>query len=203
MGGFADIYHRLAALTELAAGKGLSQRSLASRLGISLGAANALLRRLETEGFIAVNRLAAAQVLRYALTESGRAELNRLALEFASRAETVLDGLRAEIQRRAGRLRAENGRRALLCGSGPLADMAASALLSAGFRLVGVVSTELNVGSVAGVKMRPFAEAGKIDCDVGIAVTESDAKMLRRRLGRRVPVTQLLSGGTRAEDARG
>ena len=203
MSSFAETYRRLAALMQLASGEEVTQRSLASLLGISLGSANALLRHLEGGGLVAVNRSAAAQVLRYALTGAGRIELRSLATQFASEAGGVLAGLRAEIQRQAGRLRAGGRRRVLLCGTGPLADMAASALLNAGFKLVGVVSTDAKGGGVAGVKMRPFSEIGKVNCDVAVAVTSRDARALRRRLGRRVPVAELISGEVIAESGRG
>ena len=83
MSRFANDYQRLWVLTAFAAGRQVTQRSLAAELSISLGSANALLRSLERDSLIAVNRGAAVQLLRYAVTEAGRAELNRLGVSFA------------------------------------------------------------------------------------------------------------------------
>lgn len=199
----AERLRRLEALAELNSGERITQRSLAARLGISLGLANGLLRGLEAEGLIAVNRSAASQMLRYAVTNEGRTEMLRLALGFASESDRTLAPLRAEIQRRAARLASAGHRRALLYGDGPLADMAASALLNAGMKLVGVVSAETTIGGVAGARIRPPSDLKRLTADVAVALTNTDARRLRSHLGTRVPVVQLLADLADKEMSRG
>ncbi len=198
----AATHRRLATLIEIASGRKVTQRSLASRLGVSLGLSNALLRQLENEGLVAVNRAAGSQILRYALTRAGQVSLRALGVRFAGEAGELLNGVRAELQRQTGRATAGGARRVLLCGHGPLADMAASAVLSAGMKLAGAVSPEVTVGAVAGVRVRPLAHAKRIACDTALAVTEKDFVALREHLGRSVPIVQLLAVPVVAEVRR-
>ena len=192
-----DTHRRLAALTEIASGGKVTQRSLAARLGVSLGLANGLLRGLEREGLIAVNRSAASRPSRYRLTHAGRSALVRLGADVVAESTAPLVRLRDEMQRRAARAAEKGARCALLCGSGPLADMAASAVLNAGMKLAGVVSPGADAGAVAGLRVRPMSDAGRIRCDVAVALNARDAKALRGRLGRRIPVALLLSRACR------
>ena len=198
MNALADTHRRLAALTEIASGGKVTQRSLATRLGVSLGLANGLLRELERGGLVTVNRAAASQRPRYRLTNAGRSALVRLGAEYATGSTAPLARLRDEMQRRAARAADKGARKALLCGSGWLADMAASAVLNAGMKLAGVVSPDADAGPVAGLKVRPMADAGRIRCDVAVALNPRDANALRAHLGRRIPVTLLLTGACSA-----
>ena len=105
MPGVTETHRRLAALTEIASGRKVTQRSLASRLGVSLGLANALLRGLEKDGLVAVNRSAGSQILRYAVTRAGQAELLLLALSGGEDYEllfTAPPGAKEELGRIAG-----------------------------------------------------------------------------------------------------
>ncbi len=52
MSRFPELQRRLAALAEIASDGTITQRSLASKLEVSLGLANALLRGLESDGLI-------------------------------------------------------------------------------------------------------------------------------------------------------
>ena len=199
----SDTLRRLAALTELHSGATATQRSLATRLGISLGLANALLRALENEGLIAVNRSATAQVLRYAVTDQGRTEMIRLGQSFADESNALLASLRAEFQKQASRLKADGHHRALICGCGPLADMAASALQNAGIKPVGVVAPDTTIGGVAGVGVTPLAKADQIACDVAVTFSRTDARRLRRHLSKTIPIVQLTADAQSKETARG
>ena len=199
----ADTQRRLAALTEIASGGKVTQRSLATRLGVSLGLANGLLRGLERGGLVTVNRSAASQRTRYRLTSAGRSALIRLGADFVAAFMAPLARLRDEMQRRAARAADKGARKALLCGSGWLADVAASAVLNAGMKLTGVVSPDADAGAVAGLKVRPMADAGRIRCDVAVALNPRDAKALRVHLGRRIPVALLLSRSAGRRAGRG
>ena len=194
-----ESYRRLAALTELHSGEKVTQRSLAARLGISLGLANGLLRDLEARGFIAVNRFAGSTAARYVLTRKGRAELMRLAVACADDADAMLAPIRAEMHRRIGRMKAAGRRRALLFGDGQLIDMAASALLAAGIGVAGI----LDAMHTGGRKSLSKSEMHEMRYDVAVALTRRDADRLRQCLGRRVPVVQLLGNVVSKEQVRG
>ena len=114
MSRFTELQRRLAALAEIASDGTVTQRSLASRLDVSLGLANALLRGLENGGLIktgpavmrraysgaspAVKRSAycgagaprAKEASRYAITRAGRGAMQRMSRAFAAEAAALL-----------------------------------------------------------------------------------------------------------------
>ena len=105
MATIAETHRRLKALIEVRADAAMTQRSLALRVGISLGLANALMRRLEAERLVKVDR--DADSARYRLTAAGRAALLKHAAQFASASLRTLGGLtqfeRAQLRRKLGR----------------------------------------------------------------------------------------------------
>jgi DNA-binding MarR family transcriptional regulator len=86
---FTGAYRRLAALGEILSGEKVTQRSLAARLGVSLGLMNGILRDMEKDGWVKVDPLpgGAAQ---YAVTAAGRRAMTKVAREFAEHASEVL-----------------------------------------------------------------------------------------------------------------
>ena len=104
MPSIAETHRRLKALLEIRNDAEMSQRKLAQRVGISLGLANALARRLEAERLIRVERSAGSA--RYRLTATGRTALMKLAAQFATASLRTLGGLtqmeRAQLRRKLG-----------------------------------------------------------------------------------------------------
>jgi Mn-dependent DtxR family transcriptional regulator len=110
---FTELQRRLAALAEIASDNTVTQRSLASRLDVSLGLANALLRGLESDGLVKAGA-PRALVLRsegsllrraakesshrapytahsgYAITRAGRGAMQRMSRVFAAEAAALL-----------------------------------------------------------------------------------------------------------------
>jgi len=191
---FTRDYRRLVALRTVGEGGRVRQRSLARRLGISLGLANAVLHELESEGLLAMSEVGHARLLRYELTARGRRALKGAWHTMAAEAGELLEGVRAELAERARGLKADGCGRVLLCGEGALADVAACALMSAGLKLAGVVSREGVGGRVAGRRVRGMEEAKGVRCDVAVGLWRSDAAALRRRVAKGVRVVGLLSG---------
>jgi ribosomal protein S25 len=87
---FTELQRRLAALAEIASDSAVTQRSLASRLDVSLGLANALLRGLESEGLVKVSAPRAKEASRYAITRAGRGAMQRMSRAFAAEAAALL-----------------------------------------------------------------------------------------------------------------
>ena len=178
-----------AALRALDSTERLSQRSLADDLDISLGSVNALLRELAATGLIAMSAAATdRRGLDYRLTAAGRRKLRSLTDEMAAQAALLLAGPREQLEEAAADWRQAGRKRVLLCGCGPAADVAASALLNAGLKLAGVVSREEDPGRVAGLRVRPLGDAGEIRCDAAVCLRSGDMRPLRRRLPRATPV---------------
>jgi DNA-binding MarR family transcriptional regulator len=90
MNGFPELQRRLAALAEIALDGAITQRALASRLGVSLGLANALLRRLEGGRLIKSGSRRAKGASRYAVTRAGRSAMQRMSRQFAAQAAALL-----------------------------------------------------------------------------------------------------------------
>ena len=190
MPSLSDLCLRLVLLNEVAAGRRLTQRSLAGRLGVSLGQANKLLRGLEGEGLIRVDAEGAP---RYALTEEGRGALMEGALQFAAGSRALLGPLRAQMAREAKGLRAAGCRKALLCAGEALAAEAVAALLCAGIKLTGVLLRDASERrTVAGVPVLTAAACRKSAFDAAVAATPQEADLLRQCLGRRRRVALLL-----------
>ena len=89
MSRIAELQRRLAALAEIASDGTITQRSLASKLEVSLGLANALLRGLESEGLIKSGSPRAPHS-GYAMTRAGRGAMQRMSRAFAGEAAALL-----------------------------------------------------------------------------------------------------------------
>jgi DNA-binding MarR family transcriptional regulator len=84
------LQRRLAALAEIASDGTITQRALASRLDVSLGLANALLRGLESDGLIKAGASRTKEASRYAITRAGRGAMQRMSRAFAAEAAALL-----------------------------------------------------------------------------------------------------------------
>jgi DNA-binding MarR family transcriptional regulator len=87
---FPELQRRLAALAEIASDGAITQRLLASRLEVSLGLANALLRGLESDGLIKSAAPRTKGSSRYAVTRAGRSAMQRMSRAFAAEAAALL-----------------------------------------------------------------------------------------------------------------
>lgn len=102
MNRFPELQRRLAALAEIASDGAITQRLLASRLEVSLGLANALLRGLESDGLIKSAAPRTKGSSRYAVTRAGRSAMQRMSRAFAAEAAALLRkslGSRAKVAR--------------------------------------------------------------------------------------------------------
>ncbi|MGG6287607.1 MarR family EPS-associated transcriptional regulator [Leptolyngbya sp. AN03gr2] len=98
---------RLRALRLIEARPRITQRELASELGISLGAAHYMLRALMERGLIKLRRFSASQNKQgyvYVLTPSGITEKAVIAARFLVRKRAEYEALRAEIDELAAEL---------------------------------------------------------------------------------------------------
>ncbi len=123
----------------------VSQRSLASELGIALGLTNLLVRLLVKRGWVRIVRLQANQV-RYLLTPAGlaqRAKISRRKLRESIRFYTdARDRIRARFDELAAELATNGSRRIVFFGANQLAEIAWVCLQGTEFELVGVVDDE-------------------------------------------------------------
>src|SRR5438128_7650953 len=89
-------------LTAISEGKPLTQRALATRLGVALGLTNLYLKRLSRQGYLKIvefpRKPATRKRLRYLLTPKGIAEKTRLTYEHMSYALNLYRRTRATLR---------------------------------------------------------------------------------------------------------
>lgn len=146
----------------------VTQRGLASQLGIALGLANIYLRRLMHKGYIKVaniqpNRLA------YLITPSGIAEKARLTYEFMDYSlhlyKEVRQHLRAVLQECAAA-----GRDVAIYGRGEAAELAYLSLKESGLEPVAIFDAESG-DDFLGMPVRPIAEHVDVHYDLMIVAS--------------------------------
>ena len=100
-----DMHYRVLALVE--ANPAITQRALATALGVSLGRVNYGLRALVEKGLIKVNHFKASEhklTYAYLLTPSGVMEKSALTKAFLARKMEEFDALKAEIEALQGQV---------------------------------------------------------------------------------------------------
>ena len=148
----------------------LTQRSMASELGIALGLANAYLKRCVRKGLIKVTQVPANRYAYY-LTPKGFAEKSRLTTEFLSISFNFFRNARSECAD-AFTMCATNGwRRVALAGVSDLAEIATLCAIDLPVTLIGIIDSGHDAESFAGLKVVRRIEdfgAGAVDA---VAVT--------------------------------
>ena len=138
----------------------VTQRTVASELGIALGLANAYLKRCMRKGWIKVKQIPPNRYLYY-VTPKGFAEKSRLTAEYLGSSFTFFRRARAQLEEAMGACAARGWKRVALYGSGELTEI--GALCNAEFHLdlVVVAAGAARVGGVAAVAT--LDEAGALD----------------------------------------
>lgn len=135
--------HRL--LEEIENGRGVSQRSLARRLGIALGLTNLLVRRLVRKGFVRVIHIRPNRVS-YLLTPAGISEKARMSRDYLAYSVRFYADARNRMGERFQRLSDEwttvaGEKRVVFYGAGEVAEIGYVCIHSTDLRLVGVVDS--------------------------------------------------------------
>lgn len=130
-------------LQEIEAGGGLSHRTIAAQVGLSLGLTNELLQELVRRRFVGVRR-GSPERPRYEITPSGRKELARTCRAHLLLAVNSYAEARSRIRQRLQEVSStwtpdSLDKRVLFFGTGHLAEIASSCVAEAGLRVVGVV----------------------------------------------------------------
>jgi len=133
-------------LEEVGAGGSVSQRRLACELGMALGLANLLVRRVVGRGWVRIVRIKPNRV-RYFLTPAGFAEKARMSKRLLRQSVAHYVTLRNKIQQRLAAASPERTR-VVFYGTGELAEIALVCLPGSELTLVGIVD-EIDPG-------RPF-----------------------------------------------
>lgn len=186
----------------------ITQRGLASRLGIALGLANTYLKRLMRKGYIKCVNVQPNRVI-YLLTPRGIAEKARLTYEFMDYSLHLYREVRQHLRQTLQECAAA-GERVAIYGRGEAAELAYLCLKESGLEPVAVFDSE--GGAVfLGMPVRGIDEQARVEYDLLIVATlEPPAPLLARLAERGVPRDKLFPlrrepalARTRASGARG
>jgi DNA-binding MarR family transcriptional regulator len=127
----------------------LTQRSVASELGIALGLANSYLKRCVRKGLIKVHQ-APANRYAYYLTPKGFSEKSRLTALYLASSFSFFRGARLQCAELMAECEARKWRRAALAGASELAEIAALCARDRLIELAGIVDPDAGTDRFAG-----------------------------------------------------
>jgi DNA-binding MarR family transcriptional regulator len=125
-------------LTELERDGAVTQRSLATKLGVALGLTNLYVKRLARKGCIKITTIPSNRV-RYLLTPQGFAEKSRLTYLYMQYSLAHYRDMRARLRDTLSRAAGDGVKRVVIYGTGELAEMAYLSLREMNMILVGFV----------------------------------------------------------------
>ncbi|MBS0183272.1 MAG: winged helix-turn-helix transcriptional regulator [Nitrospira sp.] len=125
-------------LTEVERDGTVTQRSLASKLGVALGLTNLYLKRLARKGYIKITTIPSHRV-RYLLTPQGFAEKSRLTYLYMEYSLSHYRDMRARLRDALSHATKNGTKRVVIYGTGELAEMAYLSLREMQMTLVGFV----------------------------------------------------------------
>lgn len=175
-------------LTEIDAGRPISQRSLSTSLGVALGMTNLLLRRLVRKGWVRVSRIQPNRV-GYFLTPTGMAEKARMSRAYFQDSVRLYASARDRLRQSFANLsRDRPERRIVFLGTGEVAEIAFVCLQETDLELVGVIDFQ-GRSRFFGVRVHP-AVAFRVehlerrDGQLPLVVAFNDTEENRRFLDR-------------------
>lgn len=125
-------------LTEVERDGAVTQRSLATKLGVALGLTNLYLKRLARKGYIKITTIPSQRV-RYLLTPQGFAEKSRLTYLYMQYSLSHYRDMRSRLRETLSRATQTGTKQVVIYGTGELAEMAYLSLREMRLTLVGFV----------------------------------------------------------------
>ena len=185
--------HRdLKVLEAIAENKRMTQRGLASRLGIALGLTNLYLKRLVRKGFVKCVNLQSNRVL-YLITPKGIAEKTRLTYEFMEYSLQVYREGRRHLKTMLLPYTQKPSVRIAIFGTGEAAELAYLCLKEIGLEPV-VVFDGQATGTFLGVRIVDIGNHSSVEYDLMIVASMDRAQSIATMLtGRGVPRAKLLT----------
>ena len=141
-------------LTEVERDGTVTQRSLASKLGVALGLTNLYLKRLARKGYIKITTIPSNRV-RYLLTPQGFAEKSRLTFLYMEYSLSHYRDMRARLREALSRAAQHGTKLVVIYGTGELAEMAYLSLREMHMTLVGFVDDGLRESFLSYPVWRP------------------------------------------------
>ena len=175
-----EAHRDLQLLDEVEKNARVTQRTLATKLGIALGLTNIYLRRLVRKGYIKCVNVQSNRIS-YLITPRGIAEKARLTYEFMDYSLHLYAEVRRHL-RTTLRECAAAGRRVAIFGRGEAAELAYLSLKEAGLEPIGIFDLERG-RDFLGMPVLPIAEHTSFEYDLMILATlERSAQQLVAQL---------------------
>ena len=146
----------------------VTQRSLATKLGIALGLTNIYLKRLVRKGYIKCVNVQSNRIT-YLITPRGIAEKARLTYEFMDYSLHLYGEVRQHLRTTLAQCAAAD-KRVAIYGRGEAAELAYLSLREAGLEPVAIFD-EANGHEFLGIPVRPIAEHEEVAFDLMIIAT--------------------------------
>ena len=125
-------------LSEVERDAHVTQRSLASKLGVALGLTNLYLKRLAHKGYIKISTIPPHRI-RYLLTPQGMAEKSRLTYQYMQYSIAHYRDMRTRLRGTLTDAIGDGVARVVIYGTGELAEMAYLSLKEMNLTLVGFI----------------------------------------------------------------
>jgi predicted transcriptional regulator len=183
-----DTHRSFLLLSEIEREESVSQRELASRLGIALGLVNSYLKNLVAKGYVRITSFPRNRY-GYLLTPQGFAEKSRLAYQHLSYFTNLYQIARKDYRALFRSLHASGIRRVSFCGVDETAEIAYLSLRETGMELAEVMDDEHAGENFFEKKIFPLPDADGADMSP-IVITSLkrgdilEAELLRRGINR-------------------
>jgi DNA-binding Lrp family transcriptional regulator len=163
-----EAHRDLKLLEEVEKDSRVTQRGLATKLGIALGLTNIYLRRLVRKGYIKCVNVQSNRIT-YLITPRGIAEKARLTYEFMDYSLHLYGEVRQHLRTTLAQCAAAD-KRVAIYGRGEAAELAYLSLREAGLEPVAIFD-EANGHEFLGIPVRPIVEHEQVAFDLMIIAT--------------------------------
>lgn len=175
-----EAHRNLQTLEAIAQDDRITQRALASKLGIALGLTNIYLKRLVRKGYVKCVNLQSNR-LRYLLTQKGITEKTRLTYEFMEYSLFLYGQVRHHLRAVLYSAIRENKKQIAVYGTGEAAELAYVSITELGLELVAVFNGA-DAGRFLGHVVRPIEEHGQVVFDLLLVATLERSESLVARM---------------------
>jgi len=175
----------------------VSQRTMASRLGIALGLTNLYVKRLARKGYIKCVNVRSNRIL-YLITPKGIAAKGRLTYEFVDHSLKLYGQARTHLRLVLAQQVAQAHRRFAIYGTNEAAELAYISLRELGIEPVAILAEAPN-GRFLGLEVVPVDQHASVEFDLMIIATlEKAGPLVTRLTAAGVPLEKLCT--LRADD---
>ena len=168
-------------LNEVERNDAVTQRSLASKLGVALGLTNLYLKRLAHNGYIKITTIPRHRI-KYLLTPRGMAEKSRLTYLYMQYSLSYYRDMRQRLKIVLTERAKAGAKRVVVCGTGELAELAYISLREMDLTLVGFVDG--NQGTFLSYPLWPIEELSNWEFDFVLIADLEEAKKVQARIVR-------------------